>query len=490
MMSAQDIVTNSNENAQNLYESLQVISKLFSAAVDDSTVAATAAMNSSSATSALEAMPTPLLPNVTLPDFEAFAMAARNTTGALLIAYAPLIGSAKHDRNGVATASTTTIGSSATLAAVATAAAHEQRLAWEQYALSQGADWILRGHLFHPDTSALFASTTTATDATDPVAESDNNKQNLTAAQRLQQQHAAQDVVLSSIMAPIPPEIWRYNPDTSIDEVETGVPPYAPAWQLSPPPYDNSIVNFNYMSRAAYAKLVAATLGETTTSTTAPTNNNTQQEKQTPEEQPLWQEQQWLLSEPFDTRLLYGSALPKNPSDQNYKSVYDLTPVPVEDEDDKGEEGETVAAATTSTTHQQEYEWDGQEPLASPQSILVVPIVASLIGSTALGSVGSKDNSDNPYNVVAGHISAAIPWTTVFFTNVSSFVRSFGLGRSAPFWFRKKNTADIERTNSVFFLLLSLHSLLSFTLRCPSLSLSLTTSLYLEKRTRGPCMLL
>jgi hypothetical protein len=401
-MSAHDIETHSNANAQNLYESLQVISKLFSASVDE---AAVAVSNSS-----LETMPTPLLPNVTLPDFEAFAMAARNSTGALLIAYAPLIAAASVRESA---SLSSLIGSEATLVAAATAAGEGERLAWEQYALGH-ADWILRGHLFHPDTSALFA-TTTATDAA---------TENLTVTELLQQQHQAQKVVLASIMAPIPAKIWRYNPTTSIDEVEMGVPPYSPAWQLSPPPYDSSIVNFNYASRIAYAKLVAATLGETM----PPGQHNAKQEtrrmssnskQQQQQQQPIWQEKQMLLSEPFDTRLLYGNALPKNPSDQNYKSVYDLPTVPTVDDETTPVDGSTTTTDTTTpTTTTPEYVWDGQEPLASPQSIIVLPVVASLIGSTGLGSVGSQDKSQNPYNVVAGHISAAIPWTTVIFANV------------------------------------------------------------------------
>lgn len=353
-------------------------------------------------------------------------MAARNATSALLIAYAPLIGHHVVEQEedvrrrslqeliegggatiGDEAEQTTTTTMTTTTTPSVDEQAQQERAAWEAYAMDH-ADWILRGHLFHPQTSALFATTTT----TDAAVDDTNNKnKNMTLQQQQQQQ---QDAVLASITSSIPAKIWRYNDETGIDEVERGPPPYSPAWQLSPPPYDNSIVNFNYYASRSrggdeYRKLVQATLEN---------YNDLQQPKSddsaasTSTTTPVWERKQWLLSEPFDTRTLYGNALPKNPDDANTKSLYDLEPV--DSSSSSPQEKENDESNNNHVTPQ--YAWDGVEPLASPQSIVMVPVVSSLIGSMGLG--GGAATTDNRYNKVAGHISAAIPWTTVLFSNV------------------------------------------------------------------------
>jgi hypothetical protein len=72
--------------------------------------------------------------------------------------------------------------------------------------------------------------------------------------------------------------------------------PYFPAWQMSPPPTDTEIVNFNYASDEVFAKLAAYSMG---------TGES-------------------ILSEPFDMKNVFGTSAPS--SDDGPLSIF-LQPV-------------------------------------------------------------------------------------------------------------------------------------------------------------------
>jgi len=80
---------------------------------------------------------------------------------------------------------------------------------------------------------------------------------------------------------PIRPYIWRYDANKAAMK-DDGPAPYSPAWQMSPPPMDTSIINFNYQSDAEFSSMIQNAL------------------------EPM----QSYLSPPMDMSELFGSAAP------------------------------------------------------------------------------------------------------------------------------------------------------------------------------------
>lgn len=85
---------------------------------------------------------------------------------------------------------------------------------WEQYAV-ENQDWIQRGH------------------------ELDSSHK-----------HSELDVY-----APIFEEIWRFDVNRTI-ESDPGPRPSSPIWQMSPPPMNTSIVNFNLLSDYGFSEMI------------------------------------------------------------------------------------------------------------------------------------------------------------------------------------------------------------------------------------------
>jgi hypothetical protein len=124
---------------------------------------------------------------------------------------------------------------------------------WKDYSADHAA-WIVGGHSFYPDSE-----------------------------ERVSQ------------LEPISSAIYRLdNQGNAILDLTSG--PYFPAWQMSPPPTDTEIVNFNYASDEIFAKL-ATYVSETGES---------------------------ILSEPFDMKNVFGTSAPG--SDDGPLSIF-LQPV-------------------------------------------------------------------------------------------------------------------------------------------------------------------
>jgi hypothetical protein len=114
-----------------------------------------------------------------------------------------------------------------------------ERDEWKDFSVGHD-NWIADGHAFYPD-------------AEENVAE----------------------------LEPISSAIYRLDDQgDAVLDLTSG--PYFPAWQMSPPPTDTEIVNFNYASDAVFAKLVMY-VGETGES---------------------------ILSEPFDMKNVFGTSAP------------------------------------------------------------------------------------------------------------------------------------------------------------------------------------
>jgi hypothetical protein len=124
---------------------------------------------------------------------------------------------------------------------------------WKAFSADNG-DWIAKGHSFYPDSAETIAQ-----------------------------------------LEPISSAIYRL--DSQGDAVlDLTLGPYFPAWQMSPPPTDTEIVNFNYASDEVFAKLAAYSMG---------TGES-------------------ILSEPFDMKNVFGTSAPS--SDDGPLSIF-LQPV-------------------------------------------------------------------------------------------------------------------------------------------------------------------
>jgi hypothetical protein len=117
-------------------------------------------------------------PNFTLPDFEQWGVESRFLTGAVLIAFSPLV-------------------------------KHEDRAAWEAYSF-ENQQWIADG-------SSLYG-------------------------------------VPGSEVRDISRFIYRRTSRSYVPEVE--MEKYSPVWQMSPPPPDASVVNFNLFNNPTFERLV------------------------------------------------------------------------------------------------------------------------------------------------------------------------------------------------------------------------------------------
>ena len=151
-VTATDLLAAVDRNANQLHASLENLARLFPSHAD-----------SSDETS----------PLLTVRDFEAFAMATREVTGAQLIAYAPFV------------LDDTT------------------RVSWEEYSVAEQS-WIESSALFHPDFDVENIDT-------------------------------------------INPRIWLRDANRN-PVVDPGPAPYVPIWQVSPPPSDTNLINFNLAS--------------------------------------------------------------------------------------------------------------------------------------------------------------------------------------------------------------------------------------------------
>jgi hypothetical protein len=149
-------------------------------------------------------------PNFTLPDFEGFGLGTRFLSGAVLIAFSPLI-------------------------------KHEDRAGWEAYSV-ENQQWIADGLKF-----ALPGE----------VSE------------------------IPGEVRDIPGFVYRKMGRSYFPEVE--MEQYSPVWQMSPPPPDTSIVNFNLFNNPTFERLVNVTRST----------------------------RQAALSEVLDTSELFGAAVPE-----------------------------------------------------------------------------------------------------------------------------------------------------------------------------------
>lgn len=187
-ITANDLVMAVNRNTASTHASLDNLARLFASQAHRVSSAATA-------TAADDAVV--VTPMITVHDFEGFAMAARDQTGARVIAYTPFIGNTPQDQNDAENATAAIAGAN-----------DEARMEWEAYAMAEQG-WIQTAAAFYPSSSTS------------------NNVQ------------------------PIKPRIWLLDGNgDAMEDPTTG--PYAPIWQRSPPPpIDNtSIVNFNLASDA------------------------------------------------------------------------------------------------------------------------------------------------------------------------------------------------------------------------------------------------
>eukprot|EP00522_Entomoneis_paludosa_P005423 CAMPEP_0172473434 /NCGR_PEP_ID=MMETSP1065-20121228/68853_1 /TAXON_ID=265537 /ORGANISM="Amphiprora paludosa, Strain CCMP125" /LENGTH=1226 /DNA_ID=CAMNT_0013231609 /DNA_START=188 /DNA_END=3868 /DNA_ORIENTATION=+ len=203
-------------------------------------------------------------PQVTVADFEAFAMATRENTGAATIVYSPWL------------------------------ATDVDRDDWGWYSESHVMTWLRQAYAIHPELETV-----------------------------------PEDIRASYV--------WHYiNESPPNVEKDPGPGPYAAAYQVSPPPTTNDLVNFNLASVEFYFKAA-----ETTNVTTVS-----------------------LLTEPVNMAGLYGSSF--RPA-------------------------------------------EGHE--SDPHSMAIVPVPASLMVTPA---AELADGEVPPSEMVTGHLSAAIPWTSLF----------------------------------------------------------------------------
>lgn len=113
------------------------------------------------------------------------------------------------------------------------------RTEWNDFT-ERSSDWIVRGHSFYPNFEERVAN-----------------------------------------LEPIYSDIYRLT--TEGDRVrEISIGPFSPAWQMSPPPTDTEIVNFNYGSNTVFSKLLTYTT----------------------------ESYEGILSEPVDMKAIFGTSVP------------------------------------------------------------------------------------------------------------------------------------------------------------------------------------